>query len=653
MSRVEPSSPTIHTQDQFLSVVTREEAIARWDAALPPGPLGEETVPLAAAAGRVLSRDVAALLDVPPFDRALVDGFALRAADTSGATAAAPVRLALNGERIQCGTAPTLTVAPDTATEIATGGPVPRGADAVVMIEHTDPDPSGGILLRRPAGPGQGIGFAGGDIALGETLLRQGAVIGSREIGMLAAAGIGTVSVRKRPKVAVLSTGDELVQPGEALRPAAIYDSNGPMVTAAVAENGGEAVALGAVRDDEAELAFALEKAHAECDMVILSAGTSKGAGDITYRLVARLGSPGVVVHGVALKPGKPLCLAVADGKPVVVLPGFPTSAMFTFHDFVAPVIRRMAGLPERREGQVEAVVQVRVPSELGRAEFVMVSLLPGPEGLVAHPVGKGSGSVTAFAQADGYVRIDALADSLPAGAPVRVTLLEGAARAPDLAIIGSHCLGLEAVIGALARQGLTVRCVPVGSMGGLEALKRGECDFAPLHLLDPARGVYNEPFLSEGMLLAPGWRRMQGVVYRPGDARFAGKDAGAAVTAALADPGCLMVNRNQGSGTRVVIDRLLGGARPDGYWNQPRSHNAVAAAVAQGRADWGVAVEPAARAYGLAFIPLTEEHYDFAFAEAARNRPAVAAFLAALADPTVQADIVALGFTPAPRGAE
>ena len=359
------------------------------------------------------------------------------------------------------------------------------------------------------------------------------------------------------------------------------------------------------------------------------------------------------MVHGVALKPGKPLCLAVADGKPVVVLPGFPTSAMFTFHDFVAPVIRRMAGLRPQGEGCVDATLAVATPSDIGRTEFVMVSLVPGPAGPVAHPVGKGSGSVTSFAQADGYVRVDALADHLPAGAPVRVTLLEGAARAPDLTVIGSHCLGLEAVIAALARRGLSVRSVPVGSVGGLAALRRGECDFAPIHLLDPASGVYNRSFLSEGMTLAPGWRRMQGVVHRPGDPRFVGKDAAAAVAAALADPGCLMVNRNQGSGTRIVVDGLLGGTRPDGYWNQPRSHNAVAAAVAQERADWGVAVEPAARAYGLAFIPVTEENYDFAFAEAARDRPAVAALLAALADPAVQADIVALGFTPKPRGAD
>src|SRR5918997_4025950 len=226
---------------------------------------------------------------------------------------------------------------------------------------------------------------------------------------MLAACGIGSVAVHGRPRVAVLSTGDEIAQPGERLPPAGIYDANGPIVCAAVAENGGEPVFYGAVRDEEAALEGAIGTAFSDCDMVILSGGTSKGAGDLTYRLVDRLGPPGVVVHGVALKPGKPLCLAVCAGKPVVVLPGFPTSAMFTFHDVVAPALRAMAGLPARSEAQVAATVPLRVPSELGRTEFAMVSLVQGEEGLVAYPSGKGSGSVTSFAQADGFITIPAL----------------------------------------------------------------------------------------------------------------------------------------------------------------------------------------------------------------------------------------------------
>src|SRR5262249_32116600 len=261
---------------------------------------------------------------------------------------AAPMRLFLNDEVIACGTAPVRPVLSGTATPIATGGPLPRGADAIVMVEHTQPLPPRAIEVRRAASPGQFGSYAGSDIARGEALLRAGTLIGSREIGMLAAVGIGEVAVARKPRVAVISTGDELVQPGEALRPAAIYDTNGAIVTAAINENGGEARFLGAIPDDEAALEGAMRKALAASDMLVLSGGRSKGAGAVSHRTLARLGNPGIIAPGVALKRGKPLCLAVCDGKPVVILPGFPTSAMFTFHDMIVPVLRRMAGLPPR-----------------------------------------------------------------------------------------------------------------------------------------------------------------------------------------------------------------------------------------------------------------------------------------------------------------
>jgi putative molybdopterin biosynthesis protein len=559
------------------------------------------------------------------------------------------VPLTLNPEVIACGVAPRLPVAPGTATPIATGGPIPRGADAVVMIEHTDAaEGDAAIALRRAPAPGAFVAFAGSDIARGETLLRRGTVVGSREIGMLAACGIAQIPVFRRPRVGVLSTGDELVAPGEPLRPAAIYDANGPIVAAAVAENGGEAVSYGAFPDEEAALDAALRRVFAECDAVILSGGTSKGAGDLTHRLVGRLGAPGIVAHGVALKPGKPLCLAVCEGKPVVVLPGFPTSAMFTFHDVVAPVLRQMAGLPARNEAQVDALVPVRVPSELGRTEFVMAALVEREDGLVAYPSPKGSGSITAFTQADGFLTIDALADHLPAGTRTSVTLLNPQVRAPDLVIVGSHCTGLDAVVGRLAERGVSARLMAVGSLGGLAAARRGECDLAPIHLMDPATGTYNESYLAPGLELVPGWRRMQGIVYRLGDARFEGRTPDEAVAAAIADPACLMVNRNQGAGTRILIDRLLAGARPEGYWNQPKSHNAVGAAVAQDRADWGVAIAPVAESYGLGFLPLGEEHYDFALVAGRRAKPAIAAFLDLLREPETHAALRALGFRAA-----
>jgi molybdopterin molybdotransferase/putative molybdopterin biosynthesis protein len=638
-------------QEQFLEVVSAEEARARFSQHLDLTPLPAESVGLAAALGRVLAHDVMAPIDVPPFDRANVDGFALRAADIAGASDTLPRRLALNGEIVVCGHAPLLEVGRGSATTIATGGVVPRGADAVVMIEHTElveNETPPAIDVRRAVVPGQFISYAGSDIARGELVLRRGTRIGSREIGMLAACGIAQVEVVRRPKVGVLSTGDELVAPGGALRRAQVYDSNGAIVAAAVAEAGGEPVPFGAFPDDEIALQLAVRTALDTCDMIVLSGGTSKGAGDLSHRIVSTLGSPGILVHGVALKPGKPLCLAVIEGKPLAVLPGFPTSAIFTFHTFVAPVIRARAGLPPEAARVVEADVPVRIASELGRQEFVLVALAAGDKGPVAFPTAKGSGSVTSFSQADGFLQVDALASALDAGTRAPVTLIGQTATMPDLVVMGSHCVALDVVLGALADRGLTARTIAVGSQGGVAAAERGECDLAPTHLVDPATGIYNAHLLSPGLALVKGWQRMQGFVFRQDDARFAGRSAADAVRIALADANCLMVNRNAGAGTRVLIDQLLGGARPPGYSNQPRSHNAVAAAVAQGRADWGIAIEPVARLYGLGFLPIAPEDYDFILVEKRRERPAVQAFLAALGDETVREKIRALGMRPA-----
>jgi putative molybdopterin biosynthesis protein len=648
MTKSPSSIPQNTDQKQFLTILSREEAMARFEAALFPRPVPTEKWSLAEALGLALAEDVAAQVDIPPFDRSNVDGFAVRAADLVAASDLQPVRLMLNRETIACGSVPQLAVLPGTATAIATGGPLPRGADAIVMVEYTQPAEGGAIEVRRAVSPGQFVSTAGSDMARGEVVLRAGSVIGAREIGILAACGTPQVTVARKLRVAVLSTGDELVQPGEPLQPAGIYDANGPIVSAAVTENGGEAHFLGAFPDDEARLETAMREALASHDVLILSGGTSKGAGDVSYRIIGRLGKPGIIAHGVALKPGKPLCLAVCGGKPVIILPGFPTSAMFTFHDMVVPILRRMAGLPPRVDAQTSAQLPFRVPSELGRTEFVMVSLVQGRDGLMAYATGKGSGAITAFAQADGFIRIDAFADHLPAGAQVPVTLFTPQVRVPDLVVIGSHCTGLDLVVGKIARQGISVRSLAVGSLGGLAAAKRCECDLAPIHLFDPQTQVYNTPFLSEGIELVPGWRRIQGIVFRRGDARFEGRNAPEAVEAALADPECMMVNRNQGAGTRILIDQLLGQTRPDGYWNQPRSHNAVAAAVVQKRADWGVTIGPVARAAGLGFIPLTQEHFDFALVTDRKERVAVQAFLAALLSPDMQDALERVGFSRA-----
>ncbi|MGA8261184.1 MAG: molybdopterin biosynthesis protein [Arenicellales bacterium] len=635
-------------QRQFLDVAGIAEASARFQAHIAMGPLGTETVSLAGALNRILGQDVVAGVDVPGFDRTNVDGFAVHAADTAGATEDQPRELLLNDEVITPGVVPHEAVRPGAATVVATGGMIPRGADAVVMVEDTDimeADGRQSLRVRRPVAPGAFISFAGTDIGRGETVLHAGQRLSSREIGVLAAIGLNEVRVYRRPRVAIISTGDEIVPPGMPMAEGGVYDSNQAIVAAAVEELGGEAVRLGAVIDDAQEVESILDRGLA-CDMVILSGGTSKGAGDLCYEVVSRLRNPGVLVHGVAIKPGKPLCLAVTYGKPVVILPGFPTSAIFTFHRFVAPVLRALAGAPQDETETVAATLATRVSSERGRTEFKLVNLVASGQGLAAYPIGKGSGAVTSFSHADGFITIDALEEQVGVGETVSVQLISRRLEPADMVAIGSHCVGLDLLLGRLQREGFSTKAMNVGSTGGLAAARRGECDIAGVHLMDPESGEYNRPFLEPGLELVTGYRRLQGVVFRRDDPRFRAADTAAkAAEAALGDRDCVMVNRNAGSGTRILIDGLLEGRQPPGYAVQTKSHNAVATAVAQGRADWGVAIDTVARAYGLGFIPLREEHYDFVIPEARRGRRAVRRFIELLHDDTVRRELVELGF--------
>jgi putative molybdopterin biosynthesis protein len=655
-------------QDQFLDVIDRDEAERRLRAVLDLRPLEAEVVALDQALGRVLADDVIAPLDVPSFDRANVDGFAVRAEDTFGSSEERPVSLRLNAETLASGVVPTQPVGPGTATAIATGAVLPRGGDAVVMIEYTDAR-GNAVLVRRPVAPGANITFAGTDLGRGETVLRRGDALTSREAGVLAALGLDRVAVVRKPRVAIISTGDELIAPGVPMRPGLVHDSNAVVLADAVREFGGEPVPFGIVPDDRAALDQVVRRALT-CDVVLLSGGTSKGAGDLSYRVVGELGAPGIVAHGVALKPGKPLCLAAVDvpGRrrvPVVVLPGFPTSAIFTFREFVAPLVRRLAGRRDDHAVVVPARLPLRVNSERGRTEYLLVGLVPeeipkppiesskpagfedASRGLVAYPMGKGSGSVTTFSRADGFVIIPRQREYLEAGEVVEVHLLSQGLQPADLVIIGSHCVGLDYLLGRLHERGLRSKFLAVGSAGGLSAARRGECDLAGVHLLDPQTSTYNRPFLGDNLLLIPGYGRLQGLVFRKGDARFEGRTIAAAVATALADPSCVLVNRNSGSGTRVLIDQLLGGARPPGYLTEPRSHNAVAAAVDQGRADWGVAIANVAVDAGLGFLPLQEEQYDFVVPRSRWERPGVRAFRELLQEDETRQALRARGFYP------
>jgi putative molybdopterin biosynthesis protein len=626
-------------QQQFLEVLDRDEAERRWLAAIDARARGAELVALEHAHGRVLAADVCAAIDVPGFDRSNMDGFAVRAEDSFGASEEEPVRLRLTGESIPTGVAPAREVGRGEASPIATGGMLPRGADAVVPVEVTDLD-GDCVVVRRAAVPGGAVSFAGTDVGAGETVLFAATRLTSRETGVLAAIGAHEVSVVRRPRIAILSTGDEIVQPGAPMRPGLVYDSNGRILADAVTELGGEPWFLGAYRDDEAAVRAALDRALAGSDLVLLSGGTSKGEGDLNARVVAAL-DPGVIVHGVALKPGKPICLASHRGKPVVILPGFPTSAIFTFHEFVAPVIRRMSGVGAAPSEMVRARLALQTTSERGRLEYLLVGLVRRDDGqLAAYPMGKGSGSVTAWSRADGFVRVPRNTEIVDADTLVDVTLIGSGHAVADLVVVGSHCAGLDRIASALAREGFAVKVQAVGSQGGLAAAQRGECDAAPMHLLDPATGRYNQPFLGEGLRLLRGYLRMQGVATRADETRE--------IAALLDDASLRMVNRNRGSGTRVLIDEVLAGRRPPGFAYEPRSHYAVAAAIEQQRADWGVTIEPVARSKGLRFRPLRAEHYDFAIPASRWDRPAVAALRRLLAAGSpLRAELQQMGFGP------
>ncbi len=663
-------------QEQFLDVIDRDEAERRFRVAIALKPLGEETIPLREALGRVLAQDVLADVDVPSFDRSNYDGFAVRACDTFGAEEETPRTLELLEETLAPGIVPRGEIKPGVAMTIATGAMLPRGADGVVMVEHTEVEGSRKLVIRKAISPGFGVSFAGTDVAAGEIVLRRGELLTSRETGVLAAIGVDKVTTWRRPKTAILSTGDELIAPGEPMTPGMVYDSNAQILADAVRELGGEPLHFGIVRDDLDELRSQLHDAIAQADVVLLSGGTSKGEGDLCYRAVEELDDPGVVVHGVALKPGKPICLAATHGKPVVILPGFPTSAIFTFHEFVAPVLRILAGRPAQARSTLPAKMAVKVNSEIGRTEFLLVGLVqsPGAEtvlrtpqsalpALVAYPMGKGSGSVTTFSRADGFVTIGQHEEIVEAGSIVDVQLLGQDLRLADLVVIGSHCVGLDYLLGRLHERGFQTKFLAVGSTAGLYAARRGECDVAGVHLLDPVTGQYNRPFLNEDLELEPGYGRRQGVLFRQGDERFESQSVeslfGADVATLFSNKppgnrrpaiaefaGCMMVNRNAGSGTRLLIDRLLGDAQPPGYPVAARSHNAVAAAIAQHRADWGVAIEWTAKRQGLSFLPLTDEQFDFIIPRSRYELPAVRAFRQALQEADVQQRLSEFGFT-------
>ncbi|WP_297437108.1 gephyrin-like molybdotransferase Glp [Thermococcus sp.] len=395
----------------FLKVVALEKALEVIDS-FPLKPAVED-VPLEESLGRVLAGNVLSPVDVPPFDRATVDGYALRAEDTFMASESEPVKLKVIDE-VNAGDTPDFELNPGESVYISTGAPLPKGADAVIQFEDVERE-GNEVILSKPAYPGLGVMKAGTDIPKGELLLRGGTRLGFKETALLSAVGFSEVPVFRKPRVAVISTGSELVLPGEELKPGRIYDINGRAITDAIREIGGEALFLGIARDDRESLKALIERGVECCDIVVLSGGASGGIRDLTSSIIKELGE--VKVHGIAIQPGKPTIIGLINGKPVFGLPGYPTSCLTNFTLLVAPLLRRLLGR-ESETRNVRKKLTHKVFSVKGRRQFLPVRI----EGAKAVPILKGSGAVTSFIDADGFIEIPENVEILEAGEEVEVT---------------------------------------------------------------------------------------------------------------------------------------------------------------------------------------------------------------------------------------
>ncbi|MBI2184174.1 MAG: molybdopterin biosynthesis protein [Thaumarchaeota archaeon] len=632
----------------FRTLVSVEEAQQTFKQHYDVQPLGVEEVKVAEAYGRVLAEDIVARFDVPGFDRATMDGYAVRAQDIFGAEEDNPIALKPVGT-IEPGQKPSMEIGEKETAEIATGAPIPKGANAVAMVEYTS-KANGFIEIYRSVVPGENIMAAGSDIMTGELVLKTGRRLTAREMGVASALGLAAVKVYRRPKVAILSTGNEILSAGSKLQYGKIFDINAASISGAVSEAGALPMLMGVARDDEEKMKTSLKRALSSCDMVLSSGSTSAGAGDMMYRVIDELGAPGVLVHGLTLKPGKPTVIAVVGGKPVIALPGYPTSALMIFNVVVQPVLRAMSGLPYAASRTViEARAAYRVFAGKGRRELLPVHLVADSEGkYLVYPVeGGGSGAITSMAVADGFIDVAESREFVEEGESVNVHLFSEELRLADLVVIGSHCIGLDMLAKLIKRKHQTfdMKIVNVGSMGGLRAVGRGEADVAGTHLVDE-HGAFNKPYLekleiADRVTLVRGYNREQGLIFGKGNPKNVKK------LEDLLRNDVTMINRNPGSGTRILLDIKLKELSPKlglsfeetkkkikGYSSEAKSHTAVAAAIAQGRADVGVGIRTVAEFYGLGFIHLADEHYDFAIPGNRLEKPSVKILLEALRHP-------------------
>ncbi|WP_135661951.1 molybdopterin biosynthesis protein [Halorhabdus rudnickae] len=589
---------------ELVTPARAREAIGNFEA-----PAGTETVRVERASGRVLAEPIDAGIDVPGFDRASMDGYAVRARETAGAGEMDPIELRVV-DRLAAGERPETAVEAGTAVEIATGAVLPEGADAVVMIERCEARGET-VAVERAVAPGANVMSAGSDVAAGDRALSAGTRLAPRTIGLLAAIGRETVPVRTAPTVGILPTGDELVAPGSELSPAEgeIYDVNGTTLANAVRETGGEPLRYGILPDDESEMRETLSRAAAECDLLLTAGSTSAGSGDVLYRLVEANGE--LTIHGVSIKPGKPTIVGRYDGTPLVGLPGYPVSALSIFRLLVGPTLREWAGT-DRDAATVTGRLARTERYDEGRHRAVPVGLVrDGSDDLLVYPVDRGSGATTSLAYADGVVEMAADTRRLDAGETVTVELFSTSDRPPELLAVGERDPGFLAAIDGIDRT----RYRTLGSTGGQRWLADGIADVAVV--------TGENSFESTAETLGC-WTREWGLLLADG--------IDVDGVAALADGDYRFVNRSRGSGLQEAFEAVIDGSddpegireKIDGYGIGTHGIESAARRIERGSADVGLGLATTADRLGLGFQGLGVQPVSV-FAAADRvEKPAV-----------------------------
>ena len=625
-------------QKKYLDNEPLADAIRKYHDALKAahigGPLGGERVPINDALGRVTSEAVAAKISSPFYHSAAMDGYAVTFTDTFGAGETRPKRLRV----------------PDQAVAIDTGDPMPEGKNAVVMIEDVEKLSGSEIEILKPATPWQHVRLVGEDIVATELIISENHVVRPVDMAAMIASGHISVMVRHRPVVSIIPTGTELVEPGNALKKGDIIDFNSTMLSAMATECGAHAVRKNIVKDDALLLRKTILDALVDSDLVVINAGSSAGREDFTADVIAALGK--VIVHGVSIKPGKPVILGIVNNKPVIGIPGYPVSAALTFNLFVRPLIFALLGITPPDQGTITAKLSRQVASSLGQEEFIRVKLGSVAGNLIATPVTRGAGALMSLVRADGIIRVPSASEGIAANYDVTVELL----RSPHdientIVCIGSHDNVLDLLANFLRKKHpeYSLSSAHVGSMGGLLALKRREAHLAGTHLLDEDTGEYNVSYIKK---LLPGTRTvLVNLVYRTqGFIVPKSNPKNIRGFADLARPEVVFVNRQAGAGTRLLTDLHLKKLKIDpknvkGYDHEEFTHMAVAAAVLSGAADTGLAVLSAARALDLDFVPVAQERYDLAIPQEFYDTPMLQALLAIIgADSAFREQIVAMG---------